>query len=380
MSVAGAAILSEMESALRRFIPDEAAVTTELLLRLRDALEPGDEQWFDQFDSHVMTLDGASTYQPPGNTERLAFDHALQAALLALHELVRRRREGEVTKPPSNTDEGNCTDVAGRGPSERDRLLYAVQDTLFILTQTARAPARLLNDVEDRSDWKDLVLWFVEALIGEGLATIEGGDRTSTSHLKHLRDHPYDRGGDDQAWETLLVSLTGLGVLFTAEMRIVTLGQPLSTSFTAKAEGWGIGASTAPAHHVDAAPSHGTSSDVAAAIADGRWTINIRVLLDDGGQLVVFLSDNANDPTVSAIVGREVFRCDVRGAPMWQIAAEAGTTDSRTHPFDHATVTSEPFVSVFEADGNYYASRWNGDTFVIDMSSGKASYSGWART
>ncbi|MEG8058623.1 hypothetical protein QP150_19895 [Sphingomonas sp. 22L2VL55-3] len=104
------------------------------------------------------------------------------------------------------------------------------------------------------------------------------------------------------------------------------------------------------------------------------------MLLDDGGQLVVFLSDNANDPTVSAIVGREVFRCGVRGAPMWQIAAEAGTTDSRTHPFDHATVTSEPFVSVFEADGNYYASRWNGDTFVIDMSSGKASYSGWART
>ncbi|MEG8058622.1 hypothetical protein QP150_19890 [Sphingomonas sp. 22L2VL55-3] len=236
MSVAGAAILSEMESTLRRFTPDEAAVTTELLLRLRDALEPGDEQWFDQFDSHVMTLDGASTYQPQGNTERLASDHALQAALLALHELVRRRREGEVTKPPSNTDEGNCTDVAERGPSERDRLLHAVQDTLFILTRTARAPARLLNDVEDRSDWKNLVLWFVEALIGEGLATIEE---------EIVRRHPtssifatiHTIGGDDQAWETLLVSLTGLGVLFTAEMGIVTLGQRLGTSFTAKAEG-----------------------------------------------------------------------------------------------------------------------------------------------
>lgn len=106
------------------------------------------------------------------------------------------------------------------------------------------------------------------------------------------------------------------------------------------------------------------------------YPANFALALDDGGQMVVFSSDS----DVAAIGGREVFRFDRYGQVLWQINPERGTTESREHEFDRELATIEPFVNVWDANGDFYASRFNGDTFRIDMDTGEATYSGWART
>ena len=110
------------------------------------------------------------------------------------------------------------------------------------------------------------------------------------------------------------------------------------------------------------------------------YPVNLALPLADGGQLVVFVSFPSSDLVHHEISGREVVRFDAAGRARWQIDPEPGTTEGRSHAFDPAIPTVEPFVNVWEALGNHYASRWNGDTFLIAMESGRATYSGWART
>lgn len=96
--------------------------------------------------------------------------------------------------------------------------------------------------------------------------------------------------------------------------------------------------------------------------------------------MVVFVSVPAAGVEHHEILGREVFLIDEAGAIVWQIDPEPGTTNGRQHDFDRQQETNEPFVNVWQTEGTFYASRFNGDTFRIDMTSGSATYSGWART
>jgi len=110
------------------------------------------------------------------------------------------------------------------------------------------------------------------------------------------------------------------------------------------------------------------------------YDVIFRLMLGDGGQLIAFDSFPRAGVLHQAISGREVFRFDAGGRALWQITPEEGTTEARTHPFDPAIKTDEPFVNIWDAHGDIYTSRMNGDTFLIDMETGSASYSGWART
>lgn len=98
------------------------------------------------------------------------------------------------------------------------------------------------------------------------------------------------------------------------------------------------------------------------------------------GELVVFESYPRAGVEHREILGREVFLFSAVGRPLWQIDPEQGTTEGRAHDFDRGQATTEPFVTVWEADGAFYASRFNGDTFRIDLRTGSAAYNGWART
>lgn len=110
------------------------------------------------------------------------------------------------------------------------------------------------------------------------------------------------------------------------------------------------------------------------------YEIAARMALEDGGQLVIFASFPSAGVTYDEILGREVFLFDQAGIAAWQIDPERGTTEGRTHEFDRTIPTTEPFVTVWQANGLAYASRMNGDTFRIDMETGVGTYSGWART
>ena len=80
------------------------------------------------------------------------------------------------------------------------------------------------------------------------------------------------------------------------------------------------------------------------------------------------------------IWGREVFLFDAGNRPVWQIAPEPGATDDMHRNFDATRPATDTFSAISNIDGRFYASRIGGDTFVIDMTTGAASYSGWART
>jgi hypothetical protein len=59
---------------------------------------------------------------------------------------------------------------------------------------------------------------------------------------------------------------------------------------------------------------------------------------------------------------------------------QSGTRHYRkSHDFDCSIETAEPFVNVWEAYGEYYASPIDGDSFRLDLANGLATYSGWAR-
>ncbi len=94
------------------------------------------------------------------------------------------------------------------------------------------------------------------------------------------------------------------------------------------------------------------------------------------GRLIVFESYPTNDLKHRQIMGREVFLFDDMTSAIWQIDPEQGTTSGRTHEFDRLQATSEPFVNVWWSGDDYYASRFNGDTFEIDLRTGSAVYTG----
>lgn len=113
--------------------------------------------------------------------------------------------------------------------------------------------------------------------------------------------------------------------------------------------------------------------------AAGLWSYRISFSLPvpQRGTLVVYEYQAAETPL--PIAGREVFLVNHLDV-IWQIDPEPGTTGGRAHEFDRTMETIEPFVNVYEARGGFYASRFNGDTFAIDMETGYATYVGWART
>ncbi len=75
-----------------------------------------------------------------------------------------------------------------------------------------------------------------------------------------------------------------------------------------------------------------------------------------------------------------MFLFDASNRPVWQIAPEQGATDDMHRNFDATRPATDTFAAISNIDGRFYASRIGGDTFVIDMTTGAASYSGWART
>lgn len=98
------------------------------------------------------------------------------------------------------------------------------------------------------------------------------------------------------------------------------------------------------------------------------------------GRLVLFDAYPARNVIHREIWGREVFLFDASNRPVWQIGPEQGATDEMHRNFDATRPATDPFSTISNIDGRFYASRIGGDTFVIDMTTGAAAYSGWART
>ena len=98
------------------------------------------------------------------------------------------------------------------------------------------------------------------------------------------------------------------------------------------------------------------------------------------GRLVLFEAYPTRDAIHREIWAREVFLFDADNRPVWQIAPEPGATDDMYRKFDATRPATDTFSAISNIEGRFYARRIGGDTFVIDMTTGAAPYSGWART
>ena len=110
------------------------------------------------------------------------------------------------------------------------------------------------------------------------------------------------------------------------------------------------------------------------------YPVNLILLLPASGRLIIFGSFSASDEIYHEIYGREVFLYNESNRPVWQIDPEPGASDDMYQNFNAARPATDPCVSIYTVDGRFYASRFRGDTFLIDMDTGHATYSGWART
>jgi hypothetical protein len=106
------------------------------------------------------------------------------------------------------------------------------------------------------------------------------------------------------------------------------------------------------------------------------YTVNSVLPVEGVGELIGFESYVLPGTVHEEISGREVFLFSADGAAIWQIDPETGTTENRLHDFDRSIKTTEPFVNVWNAYGEYYASRINGDSSRLEFASGLATYSG----
>ena len=110
------------------------------------------------------------------------------------------------------------------------------------------------------------------------------------------------------------------------------------------------------------------------------YPIGMILPVPGSGRLVLFDAYPTRDVIYREIWGREVFLFDASNRPVWQIAPEPGATDDIHRNFDATRPATDTFSAISNIDGRFYASRIGGDTFVIDMTTGAASYSGWVRT
>lgn len=110
------------------------------------------------------------------------------------------------------------------------------------------------------------------------------------------------------------------------------------------------------------------------------YPVNMILPVPGMGRLILFEAYPVKDVIYREIWGREVFLFDEGNRPVWQIDPEPGATDDSHRNFDATRPATETFSAISSTDRRFYASRIGGDTFVIDMETGRASYSGWART
>jgi len=114
------------------------------------------------------------------------------------------------------------------------------------------------------------------------------------------------------------------------------------------------------------------------AVALRSYRISLSIPVLKRGTLVVYAYPNADNLHLP-IAGSEVFPLNHRNV-VWQIDLEPGTTESRVHEFDRTIEATKPSENVYRVGYAFYASRFNGYTFIIDLNTGYATYIGWGRT
>jgi hypothetical protein len=110
-----------------------------------------------------------------------------------------------------------------------------------------------------------------------------------------------------------------------------------------------------------------------------QYPVLERHQLNDVNKFVIFRSYPKEGVKYVDILGKEVCFYGSNDEFIWQISPDIGKTNLLNMIFDKADTSDWGFVSIEEKDGSFFALRGDGDTFEIDMETGKAKFAYWQR-
>jgi len=102
--------------------------------------------------------------------------------------------------------------------------------------------------------------------------------------------------------------------------------------------------------------------------------------LDNGKTLIRFTSYPESGEVHESILGKEIFLFDEHDCPLWKINPEPGSTVGYSRVFDPSCTDVFDFVHISHEDGLYFAEKYNGDVFEIDLNDGSAKFTYWKKT
>lgn len=100
----------------------------------------------------------------------------------------------------------------------------------------------------------------------------------------------------------------------------------------------------------------------------------------DGKKLMLVSSYPQEGVIYESYAGREILLLDSQGQLIWQIEPEAGETNTISGIFERGVMSNSMFIGFDIDDAKLMATRFNGDVFLVDLTSGYASFDHWERT
>ncbi|WP_134095325.1 hypothetical protein [Novosphingobium sp. PhB55] len=117
-----------------------------------------------------------------------------------------------------------------------------------------------------------------------------------------------------------------------------------------------------------------------AVIGTNDYPVAERHQIDNSRMLILFRSHLEDGSIESEILGKEICLFDVDGRFLWKINPAPGSTVGYDRVYNPNSTELFDFVHLFCNDGNYFAERYNGDVFEIDLKDGTANYVFWKKS
>ncbi|WP_395327270.1 hypothetical protein WBP06_10575 [Novosphingobium sp. BL-8H] len=102
--------------------------------------------------------------------------------------------------------------------------------------------------------------------------------------------------------------------------------------------------------------------------------------LPNGRSLILFASHPKDGVVCEDILGKEICLFDDNRCLLWKIDPEPGSTVGHDRTFDRSSTVVFDFVHISHEGGLYFAEKYNGDVFEMDIDNGSAKFAFWKKT
>lgn len=117
-----------------------------------------------------------------------------------------------------------------------------------------------------------------------------------------------------------------------------------------------------------------------AVIGTNDYPVAERHQIENGRMLILFRSHLEDGSINTEIFGKEICLFDDRGQLLWIINYTPGSTVGYDRVFDPSSTEIFDFVHLYCDNGSYFAEKYNGDVFEIDLNNGTANFVFWKKS